>query len=156
MTSSLQPLMPLQILMMMALATCSTSMIFMYQSDFVSPSPFTGGIWVVFISCTQMILYQSWLLSQAQHVCETLHCIFIWPLIMPAVLYGSVPRLLDTLFFCTLSRRAQVCLPRRLQHRYPLIKRDLLHLRVSSPQGLVLQHTIYLIFLSLTYPLVVQ
>ena len=36
--------------MMLALATCSTSLIFMYQSDFVSPSPFTGGIWVVFVS----------------------------------------------------------------------------------------------------------
>ena len=36
--------------MMLALATCSASLICMYQSDFVSPSPFTGGIWVVFVS----------------------------------------------------------------------------------------------------------
>ena len=37
-------------LMMSALAACSTSLIFIYQSDFVSPSPFVGGTWVVFVS----------------------------------------------------------------------------------------------------------
>ena len=37
-------------LMMLALATCSASLICMYQSDFVSPSPLVGGIWVVFVS----------------------------------------------------------------------------------------------------------
>ena len=37
-------------LMMPALAACSASLICMYQSYFVSPSPLIGGIWVVFVS----------------------------------------------------------------------------------------------------------
>ena len=35
---------------MSALAACNASLIFMYQLDFVSPSPLIGGIWVVFVS----------------------------------------------------------------------------------------------------------
>ena len=92
-------------LMMSALAAYSASLILSLR--FCEPFPaYRGHLGCIFISCTKLLLYKSWLLFQTQHVCGIHHSIFSSLCLCQHVLYSLVPCLLDTLFFCTLSRWA--------------------------------------------------
>ena len=121
---------------------------------FCEPFPaYRGHLCCICISCPQILLYKSWLLSQAQYVCGIHYHVFIQTMFMPACTIYFSPLFIGRIILCTvLSRQAQVCLPRLLQNRYSLIK-ETCHtcksrlLRVLSSSALF-----YLIFLSLTPP----
>ena len=107
-------------LMVSASAAYNAFLIECISHIFKALSCLQGHLGCIYISCTQILLYKSWLLSQAQYVCG-IHYL-IWLMLMLACTILFSPLFTGHLIHFTLSRWAQVCLPRHLQHRYSLIK----------------------------------
>ena len=125
MTSSFQPLMQLLPFDDIGLSHLQRLFDLHVSVRFCEPFPvYRGHLGCICISCTKILLYNFWLLFQAQHVCGIHHSIFCLVFMLACTLqFSSLFTGLPIL--CTLSQRAQVCLPHRLQHRYHFINQRL-------------------------------
>ena len=86
--------------MMSTSAACSTLLIACISQIIGAISCVQGHLGCIYISCTQILLYKSWLLSQAQYVCE-IHYHVVYLAHVYASMYYIVQSLcfMDALFF---------------------------------------------------------
>ena len=86
--------------MISASTTCNAFLIACISQIFRALSYLQGHLGFICISCTQILLYKSWLLSQAQYVCGIHYCVVYLAHVYVGMYYiGQFRGLPDALLF---------------------------------------------------------
>ena len=98
--------------MMSALAACNTFLFAYISQIFRALSYFQGHLGRIYTSCTQILLYKSWMLSQAQYVCGIHYCVVYLAHVYANMYYiGQFHGLRDALLFVLFLGRHRYASP---------------------------------------------